>query len=120
MMVNKHPLVKSNRLFIYLTDRCNYRCRHCYISKKKPSSDISFDMVLDILMWFKHKKPKLILLGGEPTLYPNLKEVICSAKSLGFKEIKIESNGGDSYITFAHKTKLDGINQVAFSIDGHN
>ncbi len=108
------------RLFLYLTYRCDLRCRHCYLKKKSQIRDLDVSMASEILKWFSPPLPTLTMLGGEPTLYPKLQEIISCAKAHGYPHIKIETNGGPAFIRLLAETKLFGIDEVAFSVDGCN
>jgi len=60
---------------IYLTTNCNLRCEYCYVNH---SDEINFvtdeilDKFLDIMdaINYFNKKKKIMILGGEPFLYP--------------------------------------------------
>ena len=64
---------------------------------------------------------KLWLSGGEPTINKSLFKTVKLAKEIGFKTIKIQSNGiMFSYKDFCEKCIKSGINEFNLSIKGHN
>ncbi len=111
---------QSTNLFFHILTRCNLRCSHCYINRNQHGSNtLSMDTIRNWLGIFspKAKDTNLILLGGEPTLHPDLASVIGICGSMGFKSITIDTNG------FLFHNILDNItpNQIdffSFSLDG--
>jgi len=68
------PYLKN--LMINLTEKCNLTCKHCYITNKN-LVDFPLEKVKDIINEFYELQGiKVILTGGEPYLYPNLKELL--------------------------------------------
>ena len=60
---------------IYLLDRCNLNCKHCYASKG--SNELTFKQIEQINEYASSMNiRKFSLLGGEPLLYPALEETI--------------------------------------------
>ena len=60
------------------------------------------------------------LTGGEPTLHPKLSEIIKNARSIGFTDICIETNGQNfSNEAFSQKIVEAGANRFFISIHGH-
>jgi len=65
-------------IFLYITERCQLRCKHCYMGDRllKPK-EMSLEEIRKILKYFKSLGHyKLYLLGGEPLLHPQIKEII--------------------------------------------
>lgn len=62
---------------------------------------------------------KLTLLGGEPTLYDNkrLLEIIKYSKKIGYKYIKIDTNGIFNK-NILYKPDFHLLNEISFSLDG--
>lgn len=88
-------LNKSTHLDVYLNLNCNLRCKHCFVGNELEKK-INFEKksLYNLLEYSKNKGvDKLTFLGGEPTIYPNVLEVLKKAESLNFKEIRIVTNG---------------------------
>ena len=74
--VKRPPLIKSpvpslRYLELQITDRCNLRCRHCYIGEKAPQ-ELSVQQITDILREFEQMQGlRLMITGGEPLLHTN-------------------------------------------------
>ncbi len=75
-----HPLHPSPRpslryLEVLLTDRCNLRCRHCYLGEAG-STDLSLSLLDRTLAEFAGLQGlRLLLSGGEPLLHPRFWEI---------------------------------------------
>lgn len=60
---------------IYLLDKCNFNCKHCYANKG--TAELTFKQIEQINEYVEPMNiRKFSLLGGEPLLYPYLKETI--------------------------------------------
>ncbi len=64
------PRPSLRYLELLLTDRCNLRCRHCYLGDPT-ARDLPFELALSALGQFAELQGlRLLLSGGEPLLYP--------------------------------------------------
>lgn len=82
-------------LIFFVTGRCNFRCKHCFIREFSPDS--SADLSLEVITRLASDLPNLMVLmltGGEPFLRSDLSEIvrIFSVKSHP-KVISIATNG---------------------------
>ena len=76
---------------IPINDLCNMGCTFCGIGRQK-----HFDLaeVAETLRSRRPDKvPRVSLGGGEPTLHPQLREILQHAVEVGFSERQIETNG---------------------------
>lgn len=72
------------RMDLAVTYRCNNNCSHCYNARPRQGSELSTDewkQVIDRL--WEIGIPHIVFTGGEPTLRPDLKELIAYAQSKG-------------------------------------
>jgi len=104
--------------FLILTYDCNNRCKWCYASPSNFKKDLmDFEKIKKYLKLMKSLGIKpLGLLGGEPTLYPKLFDVIKLAKEFSFK-VTLYTNGrklSDEH--FVKKLKELGLDFVNFSL----
>lgn len=92
------PSLLSDRpslLFLELTDRCNLRCRHCYVSAG-PESGIAMEKELALAIieeMAELKFERLQLTGGEPVLHPELARLAEFAFERGMKDVEVFTNG---------------------------
>jgi radical SAM protein with 4Fe4S-binding SPASM domain len=68
---------------------CNFHCSYCYVEGKVESSDeLSREEIKDVVLQAKELGArKIIILGGEPSIYPHLVEML---RFLGKEELEIE------------------------------
>lgn len=81
-----------NGYFIDVTRRCNLRCEFCYyaLEKSDPVGLYSVEAILDECRINAHRGP-VIFTGGEPTLHPELPELLSEARK--FVGVELLSNG---------------------------
>jgi len=84
------PFLKN--LMINITEKCNLPCKHCYITDKN-----TIDMPLKYLKtliedFYNLQGIRLILTGGEPFLYSELKELLIYLQDIPLQKV-ILSNG---------------------------
>ena len=76
---------------IELTDRCNFKCRHCY--KEAESSNSTFidaDKLIDFINYLGKNPYSLELTGGEATLHPDFSRIV---RSFPDKTFSLLTNG---------------------------
>jgi hypothetical protein len=64
----------KNTLQVFITNRCNIRCVGCFVDEGigLGSSDMTFEEYVKILDNEGDRIQKVVLLGGEPTIHPDL------------------------------------------------
>jgi MoaA/NifB/PqqE/SkfB family radical SAM enzyme len=84
-----------HNIFLYITERCQLRCGHCYMGDRlERGLSFSFEDIKRIMVSCRKLGSEYItFLGGEPTLHPNLSEIIDYAHELGYKQVMMDSNG---------------------------
>ena len=110
----------SVNVFFHILTQCNLNCRHCYINPAQHGSDIlSLETITEWLQLFLDKKRQanLILLGGEPTLHPQLDQIISAARQMGYGSITIDTNGYLFHDILNKITPAD-VDFISFSLDG--
>lgn len=73
---------------------CNFRCSYCYVPEKKEcKGELSREEIKDAILQAKALGArKIIILGGEPSIYPHLPEMLRFLDTHGF-EVEMFSNG---------------------------
>jgi radical SAM protein with 4Fe4S-binding SPASM domain len=72
------------RMDLAITYRCNNNCSHCYNARPRQYPELTTDhwkQILDVL--WKIGIPHIVFTGGEPTLRPDLAELIAHAEKNG-------------------------------------
>jgi pyruvate-formate lyase-activating enzyme len=78
-----------------ITNRCNMSCPLCFTDAHPKAADVGLDEIvkrLDSLLDVAGPIP-LQISGGEPTLHPQLAEVVAEARRRGFRNIELVTNG---------------------------
>lgn len=116
----KKRVVYPKVAWLVLTPRCNNRCKQCYQGEDfSVNKDMSLAYAKKVLYLLgKLKVKNCILIGGEPTLYLKLNEVVCYGKKQGVR-MSIITNGS----VFSNKEKLkacvdNGLSGFTVSIEG--
>lgn len=89
--------IPSGVIRIILMKECNYNCPHCFAegesNRKTPMLDVPYIIKI---MDFAHKYYGVRtarLTGGEPLLYPDLKDLFVKLHSIDIEDIDITTNG---------------------------
>jgi MoaA/NifB/PqqE/SkfB family radical SAM enzyme len=111
---------QAANVFLHVLTRCNLRCRHCYINPEQHGRRrLPIERIERWLAVFAHRSPgaNLVLLGGEPTLHPDLPQAVRSARRLGFASITIDTNGYLFHDILDRVTPAE-VDVFSFSLDG--
>lgn len=117
--VKRPPLIKSpvpslRYLELQITDRCNLKCRHCYINKPEVN-ELELERVKRVLGEFEEMQGlRLLITGGEPLTYGKFSELNSMLPDYKFRKI-LFTNG-----LLLDKSRLKGLNaeEIQFSVDG--
>lgn len=109
------PLKPSLRyLELQITDKCNLKCRHCYVGKQK-NKELKIEKIFDICEQFQELQGlRLIISGGEPLLHKEYWKFNDSIGRYQFRSILL-SNGTLITPQVARRLKVE---EVQISIDG--
>ena len=119
------------KIELEITTDCNLRCLNCDRScRQAPSSEcMTLDQVKRFVaesLEFEHKWSKIVLLGGEPTLHPDLLEMIDAISQYKIKNrycrVAVYSNGFTEesramltklpgFVRTNHKVKTSAVNK---------
>jgi GeoRSP system radical SAM/SPASM protein len=117
----KNSLLLKSPLIINwaVTNRCNFKCRHCY-SRDDPSEELDkeqlftcFEKVVSAGVF------SINFGGGEPLLRKDLLEIARYAADKGLK-VSMNSNGYFINRDTALQLKQSGFSKVGISIDSHS
>ncbi len=72
---------------------CNYRCPYCYVGEPDTSDEMSSEEIAAVIQQAARLGArKVVILGGEPLLYPQLEEQLKLIESLGMRS-EVFTNG---------------------------
>ena len=82
---------------VFITDKCNLKCKHCCIYAKDDAITKSYEQIEDELKYCYRQGARFVdFEGGEPTLWHhdnnNLNDLIALAKKIGFFSTTITTN----------------------------
>lgn len=110
--INELPSLRY--LMVEVTERCNLRCRHCYLGEAG-KRDLDLDLLLRLLDDFDDMGGlRLMITGGEPLLYPYFQRLNWALADRTFRPVLI-TNG-----TLIDGNLLMNLNfkEIQFSLDG--
>lgn len=123
--LEKKTLIRASKhgdkvMHLYLTNKCNMRCPHCYMSAGiSLENELTTTEVKSILQAFKNYGGNLVTLsGGEVSTRNDLEEICYYAKSISLP-IEILTNG-IAWTTQQIKNISSCLKRVQISIDGYN
>ncbi len=107
-------------LMFFINTNCNLSCKHCYVGQdKKRNVKFEKDEARNILRFFGEKGlERLTFLGGEPSIHPNIVELIKVSSEYSIDERRITTNGIN--IDFINNIDPKDLSHISFSLDGHN
>jgi len=72
---------------------CNNDCLHCVTADKRVFGDLTTEKLLtEIEHYSGHTQAVLVLTGGEPTIRPDLVDLVAFAHDTGFARIQLQTN----------------------------
>lgn len=104
-------------LIVEVTKKCNNNCVYCY-QQYASKEDADIGMLKQKIIEFRKKGIKYIeFSGGEPTLSPNLAELIQLAHEERYENITLLTNGRRlSYLNYLDTLMDSGLKTIIFSI----
>lgn len=105
-------------LMVNITEKCNLRCDHCYITDKHQTDFPLNKLKILIEDFFQLQGLKLVLTGGEPFLYSNFKKLLVYLQEIPLQKI-ILSNA----VLIKNNLEIidlmeDNIHEIYVSLDG--
>jgi len=100
-----------------ITDKCNFKCPYCRGLQDNCQGNIPAEKIKEVIdYWSADNLKHIRFSGGEPTVHPDLIEIIGYSKAKGIKRIAISTNGSSS-IAYYHKLIDAGVNDFSISLD---
>jgi len=96
---------------------CNFNCKWCFANAGVSGHNMHIEDVKKLIRSFvKHNIRQVTFSGGEPLMYPHIREVIEYAKSQGLI-VHMNTNGYLFTKEIAHTLKDAGLSQIETNID---
>lgn len=111
---------KSKGMCIYLTNKCNLRCKHCYMyAGEKLENELETIELINLLSEFKHFGGKEITFtGGEVALRKDLLEILKHSKDIGLSNTILTN--GILWDNDLIENSFKYIDEIQISIDGYD
>jgi radical SAM protein with 4Fe4S-binding SPASM domain len=111
--LTESPVPSLRYLELQITDRCNLRCKHCFI--EEGSSELSIHQIRNILQEFEEMQGlRLLITGGEPLLHSRLRELCDMLPDFFVRKILL-TNG---ILLSSTILKSLTVHEIQISIDG--
>lgn len=111
------PTSNMKRCEVILTDACNFKCPYCRGIRKDFAGSMALgDAKKLVKYWADEGLENIRFTGGEPTVYPDLLELIKYTKAVGIKRIAISTNGSAS-LDYYNKLMDAGVDDMSISLD---
>jgi len=108
------------RLDLKVGFRCNNWCRFCAQAHKRDKGDKSTQEIRKELEEGRKDCDSVVFTGGEPTIRPDILEIISYAKKLNYNPIQIQTNGRKFYYKpFCEQIIRAGANEFGPALHGH-
>lgn len=119
------PIIKPNvvsapiRTYYHITFGCNLKCRHCMVGKEERGNDeLTTEEAINVIRQLEELgNPELRITGGEPTIRPDLFEIINNAAISRNMNVVMNTNG-----VFNDKIRerivTSGLDGLVVSVDG--
>jgi len=108
---------------VEITTRCNLPCPVCLADATAKGAELSREQVISALRTLIANEGQPVPLqfaGGEPTLHPELVDIVRDARALGYSKMEIDSNGlllaRDA--SLASELRAAGLTGVYLQMDG--
>ena len=111
------PASNMKRCEMILTDNCNFKCPYCRGIREDFNGTMSLEDAKKVVKyWADDGLENIRFTGGEPTVYPQLLELIKYTKEQGVKRIAISTNGS-APMNYYYKLIDAGVNDMSISLD---
>jgi radical SAM protein with 4Fe4S-binding SPASM domain len=112
--VRQSPIASLRYLELQVTDRCNLKCRHCYIGKPL-NKELPIDHIRMILAEFEDMQGlRLLITGGEPLMHRNFEKINEMLPDFAFRKI-LFTNG---LLLNRELIRRLNVHEIQFSVDG--
>jgi MoaA/NifB/PqqE/SkfB family radical SAM enzyme len=106
------------RCELILTDRCNFKCQYCRGVKPEYKGDLTLPEAKSIIdLWGSGGLKNIRFSGGEPTIWPDLVELVKYTKlKSSIEHIAISTNGSANIEKYTQLLNA-GVNDFSISLD---
>ncbi|MFP3220377.1 MAG: radical SAM protein [Candidatus Marsarchaeota archaeon] len=111
---------------VVVTNRCHLNCWYCFFYAKEgePIYEPTLDEFKKLFANLRAQRPippnAIQLTGGEPTLHPQIVEIVKAAREAGFEQVQLNTTGINLGLNpdLAVRLRYAGVNTLYLSFDG--
>ncbi len=111
---------------VVVTNRCHLSCWYCFFFAKEgePIYEPNLDEIRKMFKSLKNQKPistnAIQITGGEPTMHPQIVDIVKMAKEEGFDQVQLNTTGINIGLNpdLAYELKHAGTSTLYMSFDG--
>jgi MoaA/NifB/PqqE/SkfB family radical SAM enzyme len=114
---------QMKRCEMIITEYCNFSCPYCrglksYIYGDRKHKQLTLDEIKRNIDYWCEGQPleNIRFSGGEPTIHPDIVEIIKYAKQSGIKRIAVSTNGSNKLELYKELIEA-GVNDFSISLD---
>ncbi len=103
---------------LFITNRCNVNCRHCFYKEKinSPVEELSLDEIRKLARYLRRFNNGISITGGEPFLREDIADIVEVLADNGIKKININSNGLATQQILKIAKRISCLDDIDFSI----
>lgn len=117
-LLTKSPEPSLRYLELQITDKCNLKCKHCFLEKNLSSqsfSELSVDQIKSILKQFEEMQGlRILITGGEPLVHSQFEKINECLTDFFIRKV-LFTNG---LLLNKKVLKCLNVNEIQISIDG--
>ena len=100
---------------------CNNCCVFCAQGHKREGCpQVPLDELVGRMKQGRDTSEELVLTGGEPSMHPEIVELVRAAKGMGYKQIQLQTNGRRlAYAPFLDALVEAGVSEFSPALHGH-
>lgn len=106
---------------LYINSTCNLKCRTCFLGNEyfKTTRNMSLETIESILRWARAAGVQdVALLGGEPSLHPDIVQILSLPRTIGIPANRFVTNGSRPFQRLLGSPAADLIDVSYVSLDG--
>ena len=111
-LVKMYEKINTIHLLVFIIDACNYNCLYCYNQKPRSFKQLDLNRLIQFIAQIRSQSSKEIyiqIIGGEPTLHPDLYDFCKSLLKDNKLHILIYTNFSRSISYYAKLLMLDNV-----------
>lgn len=112
-----NEITSPNKVDLLITTRCSFQCHHCFVGKDI-YPELEYTQWINIIHeLYNYGTREIVFSGGEPAIYPNLRELLICCKNIGIRTT-LSTNANAPLNKY--RELLPYIDEIGISLDAVN